>query len=71
MLYVIRDVCTKMELRQPSKKRMWSLLSSLRLTFTILLFTMISWLAHRSASDEERKFRIVGHIDQGKLQKPD
>jgi sodium-independent sulfate anion transporter 11 len=66
LLHVIRSVCARMEERQPAKKRVWSLLSSLRLTFAILFYTLVSYLVHRTASQEERKFRIVGHIDKGK-----
>lgn len=65
LLWLIRDVCAKMEMRQPHKKRMWSLISSLRLTFTILFYTLISWLVHRNVPTGQEKFRIVGHIDKG------
>jgi len=65
LLWLIRDVCAKMELRQPHRKRMWSLISSLRLTFTILLYTFISWLVHRTIPAGQEKFRIVGHIEKG------
>ncbi|KAF1846424.1 sulfate permease-like protein [Cucurbitaria berberidis CBS 394.84] len=65
LLWLIRDVCAKMEFRQPNRKRMWSLVSSLRLTFTILLYTFISWLVHRKAPVGQERFRIVGHIEKG------
>ncbi|KAJ4368459.1 hypothetical protein N0V83_006816 [Neocucurbitaria cava] len=65
LLWLIRDVCSKMELRQPHRKRMWTLISSLRLTFTILLYTFISWLVHRKVPAGHEKFRIVGHIEKG------
>ncbi|KAF2129222.1 sulfate permease [Dothidotthia symphoricarpi CBS 119687] len=65
LLVLIRNVCAKMELRQPNKKKVWSLLSSLRLTFTILLYTLISWLVHRNVTEGKERFRIVGHIDKG------
>lgn len=65
LLYLIRDVCAKMERRQPHHKRTWSLISSLRLTFTILLYTFISWLVHRTTPAGQEKFRIVGHIEKG------
>ena len=55
-----------MEVRQVEKKRMWAMLSSLRLTFTILLFTFVSWLVHRQMEEGERRFRIVGRIEKGK-----
>lgn len=65
LLFLIRDVCAKMELRQPTKKRMWSMISSLRLTFTVLLYTFISWLVHRDLPKDQDKFRIVGTIEKG------
>ena len=65
MLFIIQYVCTKMEVRQPTKKRVWATISSLRLTFTILLFTFISWLVHRKTPHGHSKFRIVGVIEPG------
>ncbi|KAF2730963.1 sulfate permease-like protein [Polyplosphaeria fusca] len=65
LLFAIRDACARMEIRQPRKKKMWAMLSSLRLTFTILLYTFISWLVHRTATNNNTKFRIVGHIERG------
>lgn len=67
LLFFIRDVCAKMEVRQPLRKRMWVTISSLRLTFTILLYTFVSWLVHRNTPVGESKFRIVGVIQSGKL----
>ncbi|KHN97031.1 sulfate permease 2 [Metarhizium album ARSEF 1941] len=65
LLFGIRGICTKMEQRQPARRRMWSSISSLRLTFTMLLFTLISYLANRSTDELSPKFRIVGHIERG------
>jgi sodium-independent sulfate anion transporter 11 len=65
LLYLIKNFCARMEVRQPRKKKMWSLISSLRLTFTILLYTLTSWLVHRTTPAGKEKFRIVGHIDKG------
>ncbi|CAO2655048.1 Nn.00g117810.m01.CDS01 [Neocucurbitaria sp. VM-36] len=65
LLWLIRDGCSKMELRQPQRKRMWSLISSLRLTFTILLYTLISWLVHRKVPGGQERFRILGRIEKG------
>jgi sodium-independent sulfate anion transporter 11 len=65
LLFAIQKACAIMEVRQPSKKRTWSMLSSLRLTFTILLFTFISFLVHGKTSEDARKFRIVGAIEKG------
>jgi sodium-independent sulfate anion transporter 11 len=66
LLSAIRTACAKMELRQPAHKRVWQMLSSLRLTFAILLYTFISWLVHRNVPTGKEKFRIVGHIDKGR-----
>jgi sodium-independent sulfate anion transporter 11 len=65
LLSAIRSVCAKMEVRQPAHRRVWKMLSSLRLTFVILLYTLISWLVHRTVPKGSEMFRIVGHIDKG------
>lgn len=67
LLFAIRDLCSYMEARHPQKKRVWGYISSLRLTFVMLLFTLISWLVNRGLPYEESKFRIVGHIESGML----
>jgi sodium-independent sulfate anion transporter 11 len=66
LLFIIKDICAKLELRQPLRKRMWATISSLRLTFVMLLFTFISWLVHRNMPKGTSKFRIVGKIQSGK-----
>lgn len=65
LLYGIRYFCAAMEARSATRKRMWAILSSLRLTFTILLYTFISWLVNRAGTGKS-PFRIVGHIERGK-----
>ena len=67
LLWVIREVCAKLEVRQPAKKRLWATISSLRLTFAILLYTFISWLVHRTIPHEKQywKFKLVGKIESG------
>ncbi|KAF1839318.1 sulfate permease [Decorospora gaudefroyi] len=65
LLWLIKNFCAKMEVRQPHKRKMWSLISALRLTFTILLYTLVSWLVHRKTPAGQEKFRIVGHIEKG------
>lgn len=65
LLFAIRSFCSMMEARQPKQKRLWSSLSSLRLTFTMLLFTLISFLVHRTLPPTVTKFSIVGNIEQG------
>jgi sodium-independent sulfate anion transporter 11 len=66
LLQLIRTTCARMELWQPTKKRAWSVLGSLRLTFAILLYTLISFLVNRQTPKGQEKFRIVGHIDKGR-----
>lgn len=65
LLFAIRDFCSFMERRQPLQKRMWSFLSSLRMTFVMLLFTLISYLVNRTGGLDNSEFRIVGHIESG------
>ena len=66
LLSAIRVFCAKMEAKQTSRKRMWAAISSLRLTFTIILYTVVSYLVHQSTPLSEAKFRIVGVIEPGK-----
>lgn len=64
LLYTTRYFCSSMEVRYPAKKKMWAIISSLRLTFTILLYTFVSWLVNRDNKGKS-PFRIVGHIERG------
>ncbi|KAJ3496690.1 hypothetical protein NLG97_g2475 [Lecanicillium saksenae] len=65
LLFAIREFCSHMESRQPAHKRAWTFASSLRLTFTMLLFTLISFLVHGRGETIVPKFRIVGPIERG------
>lgn len=65
LLELAKYVFTKLEDRQPARKRLWSIMSSLRLTFAMLLYTLVSFLVNRNLPEDESKFRIVGHINQG------
>lgn len=65
LLEGIKFVCSKLEARRPAQKRIWSTISSLRLTFAMLLYTLVSWLVHRNIPRGESKFRIVGKIESG------
>jgi sodium-independent sulfate anion transporter 11 len=67
LLHLIRSMCARMELRQPKRKRTWSTISSLRLTFAIILYTFVSFLVNRKSPKGKEKFRVVGHIDKGKI----
>ncbi|KAH6895750.1 sulfate transporter family-domain-containing protein [Thelonectria olida] len=65
MLFGIKYFCSHMESRHPQMKRTWSYVNSLRLTFVMILFTLISFLVNRGLPYEEAKFRIVGKIESG------
>ncbi|KAM0546737.1 hypothetical protein ACHAPJ_010665 [Fusarium lateritium] len=65
LLELAKFIFTKLEARQPARKRMWSIISSLRLTFAMLLYTLVSYLVNRNLPEEESRFKIVGHINQG------
>jgi sodium-independent sulfate anion transporter 11 len=64
MLYIIRIFCNQMSKRQPSKRKLWFFLSTLRTAFVILLYTMISWLVNRHHR-KKPKFTILGKVPRG------
>jgi len=68
MLYAIRIGCSVMTKKQPSKKKMWFFLSTLRMAFVILLYILISYLANRNVKGDAKKakFRILGKVPRGK-----
>ncbi|KAF2669432.1 sulfate permease [Microthyrium microscopicum] len=65
LLFFLKSVFDRLETRQPERKRMWATLSSLRMTFTMILFTMISQMAHYGLPEDQTRFRIVGKIENG------
>ncbi|EZF70630.1 hypothetical protein H105_07083 [Trichophyton soudanense CBS 452.61] len=66
VLYVIRFFCNYMSQRQPNRRKMWFFISTLRMTFVILLYTMISWLVNRHVKDYKKaKFKILGPVPKG------
>ena len=67
LLFAIRDFCSYMERRHPHMKRTWGYVSSLRLTFAMLLYTLISFVVNHGREPEKAAFRIVGHIDPGTI----
>ncbi|PTD08469.1 hypothetical protein HYE67_005188 [Fusarium culmorum] len=48
LLELAKYVFTKLEARQPARKKLWSIMSSLRLTFAMLLYTLVSYLVNRN-----------------------
>ncbi|KAF1998596.1 sulfate permease-like protein [Amniculicola lignicola CBS 123094] len=66
MLYSIRIFCSVMTKKQPTKKKMWFFLSTLRMAFVILLYILISYLANRNVKDAKKaKFKILGKVPRG------
>ncbi|EXJ73569.1 uncharacterized protein A1O5_03330 [Cladophialophora psammophila CBS 110553] len=65
LLDLIKRICAKMEVRQPSHQRLWATISCLRLSFAMLFYTFISWLVNRGLPKGESEFRIVGTIQSG------
>lgn len=73
LLYAIRIFCSFMTKKQPSKKKMWFFLSTLRMAFVILLYILISWLANRNIKGlhnpkndlKKAKFKILGKVPRG------
>ncbi|KAL8819610.1 MAG: hypothetical protein Q9191_007698 [Dirinaria sp. TL-2023a] len=64
MLYAIRSACNFAARRMPHKGKTFFFISTLRTSFVILLYTMISWLANR----HHRKkpiFKILGKVPRG------
>ncbi|EXJ82455.1 SulP family sulfate permease [Capronia epimyces CBS 606.96] len=64
LLYAVRFICTVLAKKHPSRAKTYFFISTLRTAFTILLYTMISWLANR----HHRKkpiFAILGKVPRG------
>ncbi|KAJ2990062.1 hypothetical protein NUW58_g3147 [Xylaria curta] len=66
LLYTLRWFCNYMAQRQPTRKKTWFFVGTLRLAFVILLYTLISWLANRDITDAKNaKFSILGTVPSG------
>ncbi|KAF4816255.1 Sulfate permease 2 [Colletotrichum siamense] len=65
LLGLIKWYTERMAKTQPKRRRMWEMLCSLRMTFTILLYTLISFLVNRGLGDGEHRFRITGTLPRG------
>ncbi|SPN99066.1 related to Sulfate permease 2 [Cephalotrichum gorgonifer] len=67
MLYAIRIFCSIMGKRFPNQRKAWFFVSTLRMVFVILLYTMISWLVNRHVKGDAKKamFSILGHVPSG------
>ncbi|PKS05015.1 hypothetical protein jhhlp_008381 [Lomentospora prolificans] len=66
MLYAIRAFCNAMSKKYPKQQKTWFFISTLRMVFVILLYTLISWLANRHIKNaKEAKFSILGDVPSG------
>lgn len=66
LLYLIRWITgTFLPKRYPNHKKTWFFISTLRTVFTILLYTMISWLVNRGRSPKKVLFKILGTVPSG------
>ncbi|KAJ4310601.1 hypothetical protein N0V94_008358 [Neodidymelliopsis sp. IMI 364377] len=67
LLYAIRSFCNFMAKKQPSKKKVWFFVNTLRMAFVILLYIMISYLANRhvKGNAKKAKFKILGKVPRG------
>ncbi|KAK6360013.1 Sulfate permease 2 [Orbilia brochopaga] len=64
MLYLIRIVANQMGKRFPKYQRTWFFVSTLRTSFVILLYTMISWLVNRHRRSKPA-FKILLNVPKG------
>jgi sodium-independent sulfate anion transporter 11 len=65
-LYFIRGFCSFMAKRQPSRRKTWFFISTLRMAFVILLYILISWLVNRGVTDPKKaRFKILGNVPSG------
>lgn len=69
MLYDVKYFCTFMQKKQPNQRKTWFFISTLRMSFVILLYIFISWLANRHINGDasQAKFRILGTVPRGKM----
>ncbi|KAI0021660.1 sulfate permease [Xylariomycetidae sp. FL0641] len=65
LLSFIKWLCEYLTKKRPQHTRVWSTISSLRLTFTILLYTLVSFLVNRTLEQDQSKFRILGNLPRG------
>ncbi|KAI1465847.1 sulfate permease [Daldinia caldariorum] len=65
LLMSIKRLFGYLAVRTPHRKKTWDTLSSLRLSLTVFLYIVVSYLVNRNLPPEEFKFRILGHIPAG------
>lgn len=65
-LYAIRYITTKTSRLYPSHRRVLFFINTIRITFIIIIYTMVSWLVNRHHRDDPR-FAIVGTVPKGRF----
>ena len=70
LLYSIRFFCEFMGRKQANRRKFWFFVSTLRMAFVILLYTLISFLVNRhiKGNASKAKFKILGTVPRGKSQ---
>jgi sodium-independent sulfate anion transporter 11 len=64
LLYGIRYAMNVCSCKFPSRKKLFFFLSTLRVVFVILLYTMISWLVNMN-HQKDPKFKSLGTVPRG------
>ncbi|KAK0662061.1 putative sulfate permease [Cercophora samala] len=65
MLYLIRGVCMWIGTHYPKHQKLAFFLSTLRVVFVIVLYTLISYLVNRSLPRGTAKFKILFDVPRG------
>jgi sodium-independent sulfate anion transporter 11 len=69
LLYLIRSVCNYLARRYPRHKKLFFFLNTLRTVFTILLYTLVSWLVNMRHITKP-SFKILGTVPRGEWINP-
>ncbi|KAK2026582.1 sulfate permease [Colletotrichum zoysiae] len=65
LLAGIKWYCERMARAQPRRRRTWEMLCSLRMTFTVVLYTLVSFLVNRGLESRDLRFRVTGTLPRG------
>ncbi|KAK1984724.1 sulfate permease [Colletotrichum cereale] len=65
LLAAVKWYCERMARTQPRRRRTWEMLCSLRMTFTVVLYTLVSFLVNRGLEADHLRFRITGTLPRG------
>ncbi|KAI1477722.1 sulfate permease [Daldinia eschscholtzii] len=65
LLMSVKRLFDYLTARKPHREKLWNTLSSLRLSLTVFLYILVSYLVNWNFPPEEFKFRTLGHIQAG------